>query len=58
MATNNGTRGVQNDTHTYSSNNSNTSALIATRGGSIVVEKEVIKGQAAYINKNSDDACG
>ena len=24
----------------------------------MVVEKEVIKGQAAYINKNSDDAYG
>ena len=58
MATNNGTRGVQNDTHAHSSNNSNASAPIATRGGSIVVEKEVIKGQAAYIDKNSDDACG
>ena len=58
MATNNGTHGVQNDTHAHSSNNSNTSAPIATRGGSIVVEKEVIKGQAAYINKNSDDAYG
>ena len=58
MATNNGTHGVQNDTHTHSSNNSNTSILIATRGGSIIIEKEVIKGQAAYINKNSDDACG
>ena len=58
MATNNGTRGVQNDTYTYSLNNSNISIPIATRGGSIVVEKEVIKGQAAYINKNSDDACG
>ena len=58
MATNNGTHGVQNDTHTHSSNNSNISAPIATRGGSMVVKKEVIKGQAAYINKNSDDACG
>ena len=58
MATNNGTRGVQNDTYAYSSNNSNTSIPIATRGGSIVVKKEVIKGQAAYINKNSDNAYG
>ena len=58
MATNNGTYGVQNDTHTHNSNNSNTSTLIATRGGSIVVEKEVVKGQAAHINKNSDDAYG
>ena len=58
MATNNGTRGVQNDTHAYSLNNSNTSIPIATKGGSMVVEKEVIKGQAAHINKNSDDAYG
>ena len=58
MATNNGTHRVQNDTHTHSLNNSNISILITTRGGSIVVEKEVIKGQAAYINKNSDDAYG
>ena len=58
MATNNGTHGVQNDAYAYSSNNSNTNAPIATRGGSVVVEKEVVKGQAAYINKNSDDACG
>ena len=58
MATNNGTHRVQNDTYTHSLNNSNTSILIATRGGSIVVKKEVIKGQAAYINKNSDDAYG
>ena len=58
MATNNGTRGVQNDTYAYSLNNSNISTLIATRGGSIVVEKEVVKGQAAHINKNSDDAYG
>ena len=58
MATNNGTRGVQNDTHAHSLNNSNTSIPIATKGGNIVVEKEVIKRQAAYINKNSDDAYG
>ena len=58
MATNNGTHGVQNDTHAHSLNNSNISALIATKGGNIIVEKEVIKGQAAYINKNSDDAYG
>ena len=58
MAANNGTHGVQNDAYTYSLNNSNTSIPIATRGGSIVVEKEIIKGQAAYINKNSDDAYG
>ena len=58
MATNNGTHRVQNDTYARSSNNSNTSIPIATRGGNIVIKKEVIKGQAAYINKNSDDACG
>ena len=58
MATNNGTYGVQNDTYTRSLNNSNISIPIATRGGSIVIEKEVIKGQAAHINKNSDDAYG
>ena len=58
MATNNRTHGVQNDTHTYSSNNSNISILIATRGGSIIVKKKVIKRQAAYINKNSDDTYG
>ena len=58
MATNNGTHGVQNDTYAYSSNNSNISAPIATKGGSIVVKKEVIKGQAAHINKNSDNAYG
>ena len=58
MATNNGTRGVQNDAYTHSLNNSNTSVPIATRGGSVMVEKEVVKGQAAYINKNSDDAYG
>ena len=58
MATNNGTYRVQNDAHAYSLNNSNASTLIATRGVSVVVEKEVIKGQAAHINKNSDDACG
>ena len=58
MATNNGTRGVQNDTHAHSLNNSNVSIPIATKGGSVVVEKEVVKGQAAHINKNSDDAYG
>ena len=58
MATNNGTHGVQNDAYAHSSNNSNTNTPIATRGGSMVVEKKVVKGQAAYINKNSDDACG
>ena len=58
MATNNGTRGVQNDAYAHSSNNSNTSIPIATKGGSMVVKKEVIKGQAAYINKNSDNAYG
>ena len=58
IARNNKTHRDQNDTHTHSSNNSNISILIATRGGSIVVKKEVVKRQAAYINKNSDDAYG
>ena len=58
MATNNGTYGVQNDTYTHSLNNSNISILITTKRGSIVIKKKVIKGQAAYINKNSNDACG
>ena len=58
MATNNRTRRVQNNTHAYSLNNSNISILIATKGGNIIVKKEVIKGQAAYINRNSDDAYG
>ena len=58
MATNNGTHRVQNDTHMHSLNNSNTSIPIATKGGNMVVKKEVIKGQAAYINKNSDNAYG
>ena len=58
MATNNGTHRVQNDTYTHSLNNSNISVPIATKGGNIVVKKKVVKGQAAYINKNSDDAYG
>ena len=58
MATNNGTHGVQNDTHTYSLNNSNISILITTKGGNIVIKKEIVKRQAAYINKNSNDAYG
>ena len=44
MATNNGTHRVQNDTYTYSLNNSNISIPITTKGGSIVVKKEIIKG--------------
>ena len=58
MATNNGTLGVQNDTHTYSSSNSNVSILIAISRGNIIVKSGVISRQAAYINKNSDDARG
>ena len=58
MATNNGTLGVQNDTHTYSSSNNNISISIATSRGSIVVKSGVISKQAAYINKDSDDAYG
>ena len=58
MATNNGTLGVQNDTHAYSSSNSDTSISIAISGGGIVVESGVVNRQAAYISKNSDDARG
>ena len=58
MATNNGTLGVQNDTHAHSSSNSNTSISIATSGGGIMVESGVISRQAAHINKDSDDAYG
>ena len=43
MATNNGTYGVQNDAYAHSLNNSNASAPIATRGGSMVIKKEIIK---------------
>ena len=56
MATNNGTLGVQNNTHAYSSSNSNTSVSITIGKNSIIVKSGVIKGQAAYIGKNSDDA--
>ena len=58
MATKNGTYGVQNDTYTHSLNNSNISIPITTKRGNIVVKKEVIKGQAAYINKNNNDTYG
>ena len=58
MATNNGTLGVQNDTYTYSSSNNNISISITISRGSIVVKSGVISKQAAYINKNSDDARG
>ena len=58
MATNNGTLGVQNDTHAYSSSNSNASILITTNGGSIIVKSGVVSRQAAHIGKNSDDARG
>ena len=58
MATNNGTLGVQNDTHTHSSSNSNASISIAISRGSIVIKSGVISRQAAYIGKNSDDARG
>ena len=58
MATNNGTLGVQNDTYTYSSSNSNINVLIAIGRGNIIVKSGVIKKQAAYISKNSDDAYG
>ena len=42
MATNNGTLGVQNDTYTYSSSNSNISILIAINRGGIIVKSGVI----------------
>ena len=58
MATNNGTLGVQNDAYAHSSSNSNANILIAISGGGIVVKSGVISRQAAYINKDSDDAYG
>ena len=58
MATNNGTLGVQNDTHTHSSSNNNTTILITISKGNIVVKSGVISRQAAYIGKNSDNAYG
>ena len=58
MATNNGTLGVQNDTHAHSSSNSDTSISITISRGNIVVKSGVVSRQAAYINKNSDDAYG
>ena len=42
MATNNGTLRVQNDTHTYSSSNSNISILITINKGNIIVKNGVI----------------
>ena len=42
MATNNRTLGVQNDAYTYSSSNSNTSILITTNKGGIIVKSGVI----------------
>ena len=58
MATNDGTLGVQNDAHAHSSSNSDTSISIATGGGGVVVKSGVVRGRAAHINKNSDDAYG
>ena len=58
MATNNGTLGVQNDAYTHSSSNSNINILITISRGNIVVKSGVINRQAAYINRNSDDAYG
>ena len=58
MATNNRTLGVQNDTHAYSSSNSNISILIAINKSGIIVKSGVVSKQAAYIGKNSDHACG
>ena len=51
MATNNGTLGVQNDTHTYSSSKSNINISIAISKGSITVKSGVISRQAAHIAK-------
>ena len=58
MATNNGTLGVQNDTHAHSSSNSDISISITINRGGIVVKSGVASGQAAYIGRNSDDAYG
>ena len=58
MATNNGTLGVQNDTYMHSSSNSNISILITIGRGNIIVKSGVIRGRAAYISKNSDNAYG
>ena len=58
MATNNGTLGVQNDTYTHSSSNSNISILITINKGNIMVKNGVVSKQAAYISRNSDNAYG
>ena len=42
MATNNGTLGVQNDAHTYSSSNNNINILITINKGGIIVKSGVI----------------
>ena len=52
MATNNGTPAVQTDAYTHSSSDSETNASNTTSGGGVVVENEVIDGQAAHSNKN------
>ena len=58
MATNNRTLGVQNDTHAYSSNNSNANISITISRGGIVVKSGVVSRQAAHIGKDSDNAYG
>ena len=58
MATNNGTLGVQNDAYMYSSSNNNISVLIIIGKNNKIIKNGVIKKQAAYINKNSDDVYG
>ena len=42
----------------HSSSNSDISILIAISKGGIVVKSGVVSRQAAYIGRNSDDACG
>ena len=55
MATNNGTPAVQTDAYTHSSSDSETNASNATSGGGVVVENEVVDGQAAHGDKNVTD---
>ena len=43
---------------TARSNNSNISILITINRGNVIVKKKIVKKQAAYINKNSDDTYG
>ena len=55
MATNNGTPAVQTDAYTHSSNDSEANVSNTTSGGGVVVENEVVNGQAAHNNKNVTD---